>query len=47
MATEPVNLHDTFFKQYLSIRNAAADFLRNHLPATVLAQLDLTQLELV
>ncbi|MCB0063012.1 MAG: Rpn family recombination-promoting nuclease/putative transposase [Caldilineaceae bacterium] len=47
MANEPVNLHDAFFKQYLSIRDAAADFLRNHLPQTVLAQLDLTQLELV
>lgn len=46
MASEAVNLHDAFFKQYLGIPQAAAAFLRNHLPAAVLAQLDLSQLEL-
>lgn len=46
MANEPINPHDAFFKQYLSVPHAAADFLRNHLPASVLAQLDLTQLQL-
>ncbi|MCE7982020.1 MAG: Rpn family recombination-promoting nuclease/putative transposase [Caldilinea sp. CFX5] len=46
MTTEPINPHDLFFKQYLSHPVAAADFLRNHLPATVVALVDLTRLEL-
>jgi predicted transposase YdaD len=46
MTSEPINPHDLFFKQYLSHPVAAADFLRNHLPATVVALVDLTRLEL-
>jgi len=46
MATEPHNPHDVFFKQYLSHPPAAADFLRQHLPAAVASLLDLTQLHL-
>lgn len=46
MANEAVNLHDTFFKQYLGIPQAAAAFLHHHLPAAVLAQLDLSDLAL-
>jgi len=46
MATEPNNPHDLFFKQYLSHPPAAADFLRQHLPAAVASLLDLTQLHL-
>ncbi|MCB0061911.1 MAG: Rpn family recombination-promoting nuclease/putative transposase [Caldilineaceae bacterium] len=44
MSNEPVNPHDAYFKGHLSDPHAAADFLRQHLPATVLLQLDLTQL---
>lgn len=47
MASEPVNLHDAFFKQYLEQPQAAADFLRHHLPAPIVEQLDLAQLVLV
>lgn len=47
MTNEPVNSHDAFVKQYLGIPQAAADFLRNHLPPAVVHQLDLTQLQLV
>ena len=46
MTSEPINPHDLFFKQYLSHPVAAADFLRNHLPATVVSLVDLTQLTL-
>lgn len=46
MITEPINPHDLFFKQYLSHPVAAADFLRNHLPAAVVSLVDLTQLTL-
>lgn len=40
------NLHDAFFKHYLSQPNVAADFLHQHLPAEVRDLLDLTQLRL-
>lgn len=46
MANEPINSHDAFFKQYLGIPQAAADFLRQHLPTVVADQLDLSQLQL-
>ena len=46
MTSEPINPHDLFFKQYLSHPTAAADFLRNHLPAAVVSLVDLTQLTL-
>ncbi len=47
MASEPVNPHDAFFKQYLSYPQVAADFLRRQLPAEVVELLDLTELQLV
>ena len=46
MSNEIINPHDAFFKQYLGHVAAAADFLRHHLPPTVMALLDLDQLEL-
>ena len=41
-----VNPHDAFFKQYLSQPAVATDFLRQHLPAELVALLDLNQLRL-
>lgn len=46
MANEPINPHDTFFKQYLSHPPVAADFLRHQLPAPLVGLLDLTGLQL-
>ena len=36
--------HDTFFKQFLAKPEIAADFLRHHLPADVVALLELPAL---
>ncbi|MEZ4725595.1 MAG: Rpn family recombination-promoting nuclease/putative transposase [Caldilineaceae bacterium] len=47
MANEPINPHDAFFKQYLSHPQVATDFLRHHLPATVVQQVDLAHLHLI
>lgn len=47
MANEPVNPHDAFFKQYLSHPQVATDFLRHHLPAAVVQQVDLAHLHLI
>lgn len=38
------NPHDAFFKQFMTKPEIAADFLTQHLPAGVLALLDLTTL---
>ena len=40
------NPHDAFFRESFSRREVAADFLQNHLPPALLAQLDLNSLEL-
>lgn len=39
------NPHDAFFKQFMTKPEIAADFLTQHLPANVLALLDLTTLD--
>ena len=41
-----MNPHDAFFKHYLSQPAVASDFLRHHLPAEVVALLDLQHLRL-
>ena len=46
MSDKLVNPHDAFFKQYLSQPAVASDFLRNHLPAEVVALLNLNHLRL-
>jgi hypothetical protein len=46
MIDNVANPHDAFFKQYLSQPAVAMDFLRQHLPAEVVALRDLTQLQL-
>jgi predicted transposase YdaD len=46
MSNKLVNPHDAFFKHYFSQPTVAADFLRQHLPAEVMALLDLNQLRL-
>ena len=46
MSDKLVNPHDAFFKQYLSQPAVASDFLRHHLPAEVVALLDLQHLRL-
>ena len=38
--------HDAFFKQFLAKPEIAADFLRHHLPADVVALLELPALKL-
>ncbi|MFN8446858.1 MAG: Rpn family recombination-promoting nuclease/putative transposase [Caldilineaceae bacterium] len=44
--SEQNNPHDAFFKQYLSQPRVASDFLRQYLPAEILALIDLSQLQL-
>jgi predicted transposase YdaD len=46
MSDKLVNPHDAFFKHYLSQPAVASDFLRHHLPAEVVALLDLQHLRL-
>lgn len=46
MSNEISNPHDAFFKQYLGHAEAAADFLRHHLPPMMVQLLDLSQLHL-
>jgi hypothetical protein len=41
----PKEPHDTFFRQLLAQPETAADFVKNYLPADVVAMLDLTQLQ--
>ena len=38
--------HDTFFRESFSRREIALDFLRHHLPAELLAEIDLVTLEI-
>ena len=42
--TEINNIHDTFFRETMSHKEVAADFLANYLPATVLEQIKLDTL---
>jgi hypothetical protein len=41
----PKEPHDTFFRQLLTQPQVVADFVKNYLPADVVAMLDLTQLQ--